>query len=116
MCIREILRKNVNDAYTLWKRLYIKGFQRWETLVMNYLFAYSIGCLNEYYPNGEQILVYGPMNMGGGLSRFKRNVGCKFGCPVIKATPEFFKDFKDFRKKYKIHDDTGLNFVLEYMS
>jgi len=34
MCIREILRKNVNDAYTLWKRLYIKGFQRWETLVI----------------------------------------------------------------------------------
>ena len=34
-CICEILRKNVKDAHTLWKHLYTKGFQRWETLVYN---------------------------------------------------------------------------------
>ena len=27
-CICEILHKNVKDVHTLWKRLYIKGFQK----------------------------------------------------------------------------------------
>ena len=29
----KIMRENVKDAHTLWKRLCTKGFQRWETLV-----------------------------------------------------------------------------------
>lgn len=96
----------------------VKGIGHAEHLkfgIMNYLFAFSIDNLYGFYPDGKQILLYGPLRMGGGLSRFKRNVGCKFGCPTIKGSQEFYKDFEAFRKKYKIHDDTGLNFVLEYM-
>lgn len=81
--------------------------------IMNYLFAYSISCLYQLYPKGYQTLLYGTIDYGGGLSRFKRNVGCKFGCPFIQAPHKFFYDLKSFRRKYKIHDDTGLNFVLE---
>lgn len=94
----------------------VKGIGHAESLkfgVMNYLFAYSFSELFKYFPDGNFILLYGSIDNGGGLSRFKRNVGCKFGCPVICSNQQFFNDLKKFNKKYKIHGDTGLNFVLE---
>lgn len=84
--------------------------------IMNYLFAFSVGELLKNYPYKNHVVLYGGMEMeGGGLSRFKRNVGCKQGSPTINAPKEFYKDMKDFNKSYKIHGDTGLNFILDYL-
>ena len=95
----------------------VKGIGHSEHLnfgIMNYLFAYSIGELYKLYPDGTYQILYGGMSAtGDGLSRFKRNVGCKLGSPSICASKTFFKDLKDFNKTYKIHGDTGLNFVLD---
>lgn len=85
--------------------------------IMNYLFGYSVSELYKYYPDGKHIISYGGMTMySGGLSRFKRNVGCKPGCMAIKGNKQFYKDLKHFNKIYKIHGDTGLNFILDYLN
>lgn len=73
-----------------------------------------MGELYSIYFDGNYKIIYGGMSAtGDGLSRFKRNVGCKLGMPCIKAEKAFFVKVKNFNKKYKIHGDTGLNFILD---
>lgn len=95
----------------------VKGIGHSEHLnygIMNYLFAFSIGELYKIYPDGSYTILYGGMSANGdGLSRFKRNVGCKLGSPCINASREFYNDLEKFNKAYKIHGDTGLNFILD---
>lgn len=95
----------------------VKGIGHSEHLsygIMNYLFAFSVGALFQEYPDGSYTILYGGMSAtGDGLSRFKRNVGCKLGSPCIFASKEFFSDLKTFNKHYKLHGDTGLNFILD---
>ena len=97
----------------------VKGIGHSEFLnygIMNFLFAFSIGELFKKYPKGDKVILYGGMNLsGGGLNRFKRNVGCLQGSPTIKGTKEFFSDLKSVNKRFKIHGDTGLNYVLDYV-
>lgn len=83
--------------------------------VMNYLFAFAQDALHKMYSN-DFVILYGGMSLNdNGLSRFKRNLGFKQGCLTIKAGKEFYKDLDSFNKKYKIHGDTGLNFILDYL-
>lgn len=85
--------------------------------VMNFLFAFSVDKLYSSFPDGKHIISYGGMTPNeGGLSRFKRNIGCQLGCLAIKGSKDFYKDLKAFNKKYKLHGDTGLNFVLDYVN
>ena len=84
--------------------------------IMNMLFAYSVSELYKIYPDKTHFILYGGMNLtGDGLSRFKRNVGCNQVFIKIKANKSFFYDLDKFNLEYKIHGDTGLNFVLDYM-
>lgn len=84
--------------------------------VMNYLFAYSLDKLLNNYPAGDHILLYGFITDGGGLSRFKRNVGCQKGHLVINGNANFFKDLLKFNRSFKLHGDTGLNFYKDYLA
>lgn len=83
--------------------------------VMNYLFAFAQDALHILYGK-DFVILYGGMSMNDdGLSRFKRNLGFKQGCLTICAENVFYKDLDSFNKKYKIHGDTGLNFISDYL-
>lgn len=84
--------------------------------IMNTLFAFSVGELFKIFPDKSKVILYGGMSSAGdGLSRFKKNVGCTQTLLKIKSNRQFFKDLNNFNKKYTLHGDTGLNFVLDYL-
>jgi len=84
--------------------------------IMNYLFAYSLDDLLNKYPLKDHFILYGQIDNGGGLSRFKRNVGCIKTRLVFNGNKTFFNDIKKFNSCYKLHGDTGLNFYKEYLA
>ena len=83
--------------------------------IMNYLFAFSMDELRKQYPDGSHTLLYGHIDNGGGLSRFKRNVGCQKGYLVIKGNRLFYGELDRFNRYFKLHGDTGLNFYKDYL-
>lgn len=97
----------------------VKGIGHAEHLrngIMNFLFAYSISDLYSIYPLGEKNLIYGEMNIcSGGISRFKKNVGCQLAYLRVNGSDDFWKDLELVSKNYQIHGDVGLNFIEEYL-
>ena len=82
--------------------------------IMNFLFA---NCVAELTSKGFcEYLLYGTLdNHSGGLSRFKRQCGCKCKHVLVSGSGQDFNNLKYFNKTFKLHGDTALNFVLEYV-
>lgn len=80
--------------------------------IMNYLFAYSVGELAKKVTGMK--LIYGRMGSDG-LSKFKKNVGCQPRYVVYKGSKGDFRNLKLFMKRYRLHDDSALNYVHEYI-
>lgn len=80
--------------------------------IMNYLFAYCASELGQIYK--DNVLVYGLMGSDG-LSRFKKNVGCKPQMIVYSGTKDDFRYLEYFNENFSLHGDTALNFVREYV-
>lgn len=81
--------------------------------IMNYLFAYSVGQLSE--KQECDYIVYGMITPHGeGLDRFKRQAGCQIRNLMILGNKEQFKTLKYFKRTYRLHGDSGLNFVSDY--
>ena len=97
----------------------VKGIAHSEYLtygIMNHMFAYSVAELSRL--NDCQRLIYGavsPDKHEGGLSRFKHNVGCQVKSLVYTGNRDDFRNLKEFNKRYRLHDDSALNFVTEYI-
>lgn len=84
--------------------------------IMNYLFAYSISELSSD-DNISSSIIYGRMNIDNpdGLSKFKNNVGCKSTYVRVLGTSKQFKALEYFNSAYKLHGDTSMNYILDYL-
>lgn len=80
--------------------------------IMNYLFAYSVSELSKLRKGNY--LIYGRMD-NDGLSRFKKNVGCRPVYIIYNGTKNEFKALNYFMSHFTLHDDSALNFVHEYI-
>lgn len=81
--------------------------------IMNYLFAYSIGEL--YKTSAGQPVVYGLLSneADDGASHFRRNIGCQGRTIIYEGTKKQFQALQFFTSHYRLHGDSGLNYVLE---
>lgn len=84
--------------------------------IMNHLFAYSISELKKL--NLVGFIIYGCISRDpqNGLSRYKYNVGCQEKNIILKGTKRQIKNIELFNRKYILHGDTSMNFVLDYMN
>lgn len=81
--------------------------------IMNFLYAYSVSELSSQFKN--KYLVYGPIpdyNLDG-LSKYKKNVGCKSLPIVLIGTKSDMKNISRFTELYKLHGDSPLNLIIE---
>lgn len=82
--------------------------------VMNYLFVFSLSELAKLVEC--EFLIYGTMSLNGnGLSQYKKHVGCKVSRLMITGTKEQRKMLNCFIEKYQLHDDSAMNYVLDYV-
>ena len=84
--------------------------------IMNHLFAFSISEL-KCLKLGNFIL-YGPISQDekDGLSKYKRNVGCIGKHIILEGSKRHINNIKYFNKEFKLHGDTNMNFVLDYIN
>lgn len=82
--------------------------------VMNYLFAYSISELSSY--DVPHYAIYGRLfgDTLDGLSRFKKNIGCKAQYLRISGTSKQFAALDYYNTTYRLHGDTSMNYILDY--
>lgn len=81
--------------------------------IMNFLFAKCVAELTS--KRLCEFLIYGSVDpVGGGLSRFKRQVGCQCKHIMIKGSRSDFAILKYFNNTYKLYDDVALNFISDY--